>query len=50
VQEAKRTSRLSEAFPEEDDDLSDDDENSAEAVVQRYMERVSTTNIIYFVY
>ncbi|XP_065890727.1 cerebral cavernous malformations 2 protein-like isoform X2 [Dysidea avara] len=42
VQEAKRTSRLSEAFPEEDDDLSDDDdENSAEAVVQRYMERLN---------
>jgi len=54
VLEAKRTSRLSEAFPEEDDDLSDDDdENSAEAVVQRYMERVSqhiTVLVVLFIY
>lgn len=43
VQEAKRTSRLSQvASPDEDSDGSlEGDETSAEAVVQRYMERVS---------
>ena len=43
VQEAKRTSRLSQVVsPGEDSDGSlEGDETSAEAVVQRYMERVS---------
>ena len=44
VQEAKRTSRLSQvASPDEDSDdgLLEGDETSAEAVVQQYMERVS---------
>lgn len=42
VQEAKRTSRLSQASPGEESDSSlEGEEKSAEAVVQRYMERVS---------
>ena len=45
VQEAKRTSRLSQVVsPEEDSDHGsslEGDETSAESVVQRYMERVS---------
>ena len=45
VQEAKRTSRLSQVVsPEEDSDHDsslEGDETSAESVVQRYMERVS---------
>lgn len=43
IQEAKRTSRLSQVIPlgEDSDGPIEGDETSAEAVVQRYMERVS---------